>query len=272
MKAIYLCVLIFLFPAPGQAGETITFSAGSTQNSFQPSLAVPLLREAFRRNGYVFKVIYLPSARSLQSSNSGLTSGELHRVANLEKVTGGRFPNLVRIETPLLSLHTFAYARVGTQQIRTWKDLDGTIIAYKTGRRHIRNSLGKLSAKTMIFPVTSDIQAFEMLARQRVEFVITEREDANAILASHPDFKNIRPIAQLQVSTVHAYMNRKYTKLAVRISQTLAEMKTDGTFQTITNKAILAYDARQRTRARNGWIFPKGQNRTDDGAAPSIKP
>lgn len=249
MKTICLYFLIFLFPTIGHAGETITFSAGSALNTFQPSLAVPLLREAFKRSGYVFKVIYLPSARSLQSSNSGLTDGELHRVSNLAEITGGRFSNLVRINTALLSLHTFVYARSGTQRVSTWKGLDGHVIAYKIGRRHIRDSLGKLSAKTLIFPVASEEQAFEMLAHNRVEYVVTEREDGNAVLVAHPDFQDIRPMAQLQVIKVHAYMNKKYKKLAVQISKILAQMKTDGTFKAITDKATLAYYARQKNRA-----------------------
>ncbi len=259
MKTICLFFLVLFLPTFGFGAETITFSAGAALDAFQPSIAAPLLREAFTRSGYVLKVIHLPSARSLQASNAGLTDGELHRVANLAEVTRGRFPNLVRINTPLLNLRTFVFTRAGTPRVDDWENLDGHTIAYKTGRRHIRDSLGKLSAKTTVFPVTSDEQAFEMLARNRVEYVITEREDGDAILAARPDFRDIRPTTLLQVTTVHAYMNKRYKNLAVRISQILAQMKMDGTFKAIVNKATAAYYARQRSREERSAPFAKRQ-------------
>jgi len=90
--------------------DEIIFFGGEPLDRYQPSAIVPILKEAFKRNGIKFNAVYHPSLRSLVLSNSGATDGELHRVYDFHKASGDKYPNLIRIESQLLSGWTSAFS------------------------------------------------------------------------------------------------------------------------------------------------------------------
>ncbi len=98
---LFSLVLLALSPIQAQAVDEVHFVGGAPLDTYQPSVIVPILQEAFARNNINFKATHYPSARSLVMSNSGAADGELHRVYNFQEVSKGKYPNLIRGKTNL---------------------------------------------------------------------------------------------------------------------------------------------------------------------------
>jgi polar amino acid transport system substrate-binding protein len=232
--------LIFIistfFSSTANAIEEITFSGDSPLDDYQPQLIVPLLTEAFRRNGIRFNAKHYPGLRSLLMSNSGKTDGEMHRVYEFHKISGGNYPNLIRIESKLLSVWIAAFS---TQDIKihTWQDLKGYKVAYLRGRKAFKQQLDGVLPASQALTTVTDQQAFKMLAADRVDIVISESVQGGKIIANNPNFTNITEIGRLDEVKIYSYINSRHKELAPKIANTLEEMKLDGSFSDIVSKA-----------------------------------
>ncbi len=71
-SACLLVALIFIARASmANAADEVTFSGGAPLDGYQPRIIIPILKEAFKRNGIRFHANYHPSLRSLVMTNSG---------------------------------------------------------------------------------------------------------------------------------------------------------------------------------------------------------
>ena len=123
-----------------EAVDEVTFSGGAPIDGYQPRIIVPILKEAFKRNGIRFHAEYNSSLRSLQISNSGMVDGELHRVYEFAELSDGKYLNLIKIESKLLSVWLAAFASKDIK-IETWNDLKGYNVIYYRGGRMLSGSL-----------------------------------------------------------------------------------------------------------------------------------
>lgn len=237
MKKVFFAVLFLHIVCGGiaLAQEGVLFVGGSPLDTYQPRVIVPLLEEAFRRNGIEFKAESYPSARSLMMSNSGEADGELHRVYDFAEVSEGRFPNLVRIESELLVIHLSVFSE-DPATINDWSDLKGADVAYQRGRQNAQNYLEKAVKPKHIHPKNSDILAFRMLANGRVGFVVSESFEGQRMIFKNDEFKDIREVGRLKETRIYAYMHKKHRELAKTIAATLEAMKQDGTYSRIVER------------------------------------
>lgn len=234
MKYFILALLFVLVPCSGVAvaQDEVLFVGGAPLDSYQPQVIVPLLREAFARNGIRFEAEAYPSARSLVMSNSGEADGELHRVHNFAEVSKGRYPNLMRIEFQLMSVYLSVYSKKsGT--ISRWKDLKGYDIAFQRGRQNVRAYLENAVGKNDIHPKNTDLTAFYMLAEDRVDYVVAEDFEGQRILQLYPELQGIKAVGRLEETRIYSYINKKHSQLAETIAMTLTDMENDGTYQRI---------------------------------------
>ena len=223
-----------------QAGNEIVFTGGASLKSYQPSIIVPILTEAFKRNSIEFRAVYHPSLRSLMLVDSGKLDGELHRVYDFHKVSKGKYPNLIRIESKLLSVWLSIFS-AGDIRISGWESLKGYRVAYYRGRKDVEIILNKILAPDLINRVNTDQQAFSMLAAGRVDLVISESAQGQMLLESHQKFTNIVEAAKMDESKIYAYMHLKHKKIAAKIAQTLKGMKEDGSFLNIIEQVNLSF-------------------------------
>ncbi len=243
LKFVSLTFFVISLPLAtfhAMAVEEVTFSAGAPLDGFQAQIIIPVLVEAFKRNGIRFKAEHNPSLRSLQKSNSGTVDGELHRVYNFHKVSGGKYSNLLRIDSKILSVWLVAYATKEIN-INNWQDLKHYQVAYYLGRKNVETALDKIMPRSQVKAVSNDLQAFKILATNRTEIVISESVNGRAILNSSTEFKNIKEIARLNETTIYAYIHKKHKKLGIKIAKTIREMKTDRTFYKIVEKVLQSY-------------------------------
>ena len=236
-KHVFIIIFLVTFSpiSTAKATNEVTFSGGEPLNNYQPSVVVPILQEAFRRNGIRFSAKYYPSLRSLQLSNAGLMDGELHRVSDFHKVSAGQYPNLIKINSKLLSGWLAAFATKNII-IEDWKDLKEYKIAYYRGRKDVELFLNNILPLKYTNSVTTDQQAFRMLINGRVDIVITESRQGAKIIASNPVFAGVSEISKLKESQIFSYMHKKHKTLIKKIAETIEEMKRDGSFSNIVNE------------------------------------
>jgi len=207
-------VLIFLlFSHLSFSKETITFSAGAKLTDRQASFIIPKLKKAFSKMDIEFRAVFIPSERSIVHSNSGITDGELHRIKDFHKVTNGKYPNLIKINHKMMSVWVSAFAVDKKIKINSWEDFKKYKICYYRGRKNIQNRVDKIVPKENIFIVKNDLQAFSMLARKRVDIVISESSQGLEIIKSDSQFSNIREIKKLNETEIYSYINKKYKHL-----------------------------------------------------------
>ena len=234
---VFLCALT---PLSSQAVEDITFTGGRPLSEYQPSIIVPILTEAFKRNGIRFKALYHPSLRSLLYSSTGSLDGELHRVYDFHEVSGGKYPDLIRIESEMLTVWRGVFA---TKEIKfeTWDDLKGYRVAYTRGRKSMEKILHQYLLAKHIVVSDSDIQAFEMLSDGLVDLVLAGSRVGDSLLENYSQFSNITKIKKISPIRIYSYIHKKHQQLAAKIADTIEQMKKDGTYARIVeavNKSI----------------------------------
>ncbi len=238
-KTVIILYLLMQVPRVCAVDE-VTFSAGAPLDSFQGQIIISVLNEAFKRNGIKFNAEYNPSLRSLERSNTGRVDGELHRVYDFHRVSNHQYPNLIRIESKLLSVWVAAFAKENIK-IKKWSDLKDYRVVYYLGRKNVETFLGEVVPKNQILAVSNDVQAFQLLAAKRADVVISESINGQSIIKSRPVFNDIKEVAKLNETSIYAYFHKKHRELSTRIAKTLDEMKKEGSFIKMTDDVIKNY-------------------------------
>ena len=224
---------MFFWAAISHAQDKIVFSGGAPLDTYQPSIIVPLLTEAFKRNGIKFEAQYLPSKRSLLKSNSGDTDGELHRVYEFQKVTGNAYPNLIRIESEMMVVYFAAFAS-RDMNVKDVDDLNGLKLVFKAGRKNLQKILGSRYSKSQIRTYTTDREALLMVARGRYDLAFTESFDGAILIHQNEALRELREVMRVSRTPIYSYIHKKHAHLAGLIAETLEKMKADGTYAQIS--------------------------------------
>jgi len=230
-------MLIICFSPTSLALDSITFASGAPLNDYQARVIIPILTEAFRKNNITFNAKYIPSLRSLEISNSGKLDGELHRVSNFHKITGNQYNNLIRIDHKFLSVHLTVFAKEQFV-INNSGNLQHYNLAYYRGRNDVDKLLSQYKTQRNIYKVNTDFQAFQMLAANRVDIVISESQIGNSIINTDTKFNNIKEIKRLAKTDIYSYIHKKHQSLLPILKNTLQQMKLQGELEQIKSKVI----------------------------------
>jgi polar amino acid transport system substrate-binding protein len=216
------------------------FTGGAPHGTYQPSIIIPILTEAFRLNGIEFSSEYNPSLRSLMLSDSGEFDGELHRVFDFQDISNNKYPNLLRVDTHLVSVWQSFYTNIKGISVETIQDLSPYRVSYYRGRQNVQKLLEGIIPESQISQVSTDEQAFKMLNSGRIDIVISESRQGNSIIEKnhYSDIYEIKKIDEIRICT---YLHKKHSLLVPLLNETLLEMKRNGTFDRIFNEAERAY-------------------------------
>ncbi|OEU71396.1 MAG: hypothetical protein BA863_11195 [Desulfovibrio sp. S3730MH75] len=236
-------VIIFLLTlsSVAVAQDEVHFASGSPLSSYQSRMTYPLLKEAFKLNGVEFDAKSYPSPRALLMSNSGTLDGELHRVYEFHEVSGGKYPNLVRIECQLMSAYIAVFSMNIDVEISDWNQLVGAKVGFVRGRKNMESFLGEVLRPGNVIPQSDELSLFKMLARGYIDYAISGSLDGRRFLIKHPGFSGIKEVGKLKEMKIYAYMHKKHAALAKKVAITLIEMKKDGSFQKMVNDARHSY-------------------------------
>jgi polar amino acid transport system substrate-binding protein len=186
-----------------------------------------LSKEAFRRIGVDFKLVSLPSERSLHSVNLGEVDGEGLRIAGLSD----QYSNLVQVPERYIGISFVAFARDATIRLdQGWDSLKPQQVAFINGWKMFE---ANASGARSVSKVDKPEQMFLMLDGGRVDLALYTLADGVA-LARSMGLGAIAPIAPaLKDVDMYLYLNRKHEALVPRLARALREMKADGSYNRI---------------------------------------
>ena len=224
-RLLFLAAPLVLSPALHAEKPTITVSTNNTPHDRQALQEIS--REAFRRVGVEFKLISLPSERSLHSANLGEVDGEGLRVPGLS----AQYPNLVQVPERYIGISFVAFAKEATIRLdQGWDSLKPYRIAFITGWKMFENNAG---GARVVNKVDKAEQMFLLLDGGRIDLALYTRADGIA-LARSMGLATVMPVApSLKDVDMYLYLHKKHEALVPKLAQALRDMKTDGSYNRI---------------------------------------
>jgi polar amino acid transport system substrate-binding protein len=222
---LLLAILLGLVSVARADKPMITVSTNNTPLDRQA--LHDLSKEAFRRIGVDFKLVSLPSERSLHSVNLGEVDGEGLRIAGLSD----QYSNLVQVPERYIGISFVAFARDATIRLdQGWDSLKPQRVAFINGWKMFE---ANASGARSVSKVDKPEQMFLMLDGGRVDLALYTLADGVA-LARSMGLGAIAPIAPaLKDVDMYLYLNRKHEALVPRLARALREMKADGSYNRI---------------------------------------
>ncbi|NQV45118.1 MAG: transporter substrate-binding domain-containing protein [Rhodospirillales bacterium] len=232
-----IIVALLVVATPSFANNKIVLNTGirdpfTTQDN--QGFIDQLLREVFRRIGVEAEVIvYQTASKSLTNANAGIDDGAALRVKGLES----KFPNLIQVPEKLMDNDFVAYSLGLDVVTDDWSSLDQHRIAYINGWQIFQNNLGHHNKTTK---TENAQQMIDLLTNDSVDMVLYERwqglwraSQLGISLTGHEP-----PLAQREM---FMYLHKKHEDIVAPAAKALADMKTDGTYQTIFDKTLGVY-------------------------------
>ncbi len=192
-----------------------------------------VVSEVFRRIGLKARVeSYEASARALINANADIDQGVAMRIKGLER----KYPNLVRVEEPLINNDFVAYSRNLELSTYGWKSLTPYTVAYIHGWLIFERNL---SARQEKHALKKPAQMFTMLDKGRVDLVLYERWQGQQYARKSGLQVTVHepPLASV---TMYMYVHQNHAHLAPRLAKALLEMKTDGSYQLLYDRTLTA--------------------------------
>jgi polar amino acid transport system substrate-binding protein len=206
------------------AQDLITISTNNTPLDRQ--VLSEVLREAMGRLGLPWRLLSLPSERSLHEANAGAVDGEGLRVPGLS----AQYPNLIQVPESFTSISFVAFGRVpaggaAPRLEQGWRDLSAYRVAHIVGWKLFEASVGNTRA---LHKVDKPEQLFRMLESGRIDLALYTRADGLALVRSlglggiqvlEPALKDV---------DMYLYLHRRHADLVPRLAQVVRAMKADG--------------------------------------------
>ena len=229
IRSFLTLLLILPMGLVAAQGQSVTISTNNTP--MDRKVLEQVSQEAFRRVGVDFKLVSLPSERSLHSANQGDVDGEGLRVAGLS----GQYPNLLQVPEPFVRIAFVAFSRDPTIDLKGgWDSLKPYRVAFITGWKMFEANV--TSAK-VVNKVDTPEQIFHMLEAGRIDLALYTRTDG-MVLARSLGFSTVAPRSPaLKEVDMYLYLNKKHQGLVPKLAQALRDMKADGSYTRILSTA-----------------------------------
>jgi polar amino acid transport system substrate-binding protein len=195
-----------------------------------------LVEEIFKRLNIEIKLVWLPAKRALTSTNDGVYDGNIARTRAVEK----KFTNLIRVPEKVFDYEFMAYSKNPSITLPDWASLKPYVVGIINGWQIVERNV----ADARLVTRANDYeQLFKLLDKGRVEIAILDRAMGSWKLKQLGlDIYPIEPPIIKQPMFI--YLNRKHESLVPEIARVVAEMKQDGTFTAIYEKALPDYGNR----------------------------
>ncbi|MEW6513833.1 MAG: transporter substrate-binding domain-containing protein [Pseudomonadota bacterium] len=222
--AFLVCLLALVMPA---FAEMPTLSVSTNNTPMDRKALEQLSQEAFRRIGVNFKLVSLPSERSLNSANLGEVDGEGLRVAGLSS----QYPNLIQVPERFIGISFVAFAKDASIRIdRGWDSLKPYSVAFITGWKMFEANAG---GARVVNKVDKPEQLFQMLDSGRIDLALYTRADG-VVMARKLGMSAIAPLSPaLKDVDMYLYLHKKHEALVPRLTKALQDMKADGSYNRI---------------------------------------
>jgi len=192
-----------------------------------------LVEEIFKRLNIEYKLVWLPSQRSLTFTNDGVDDGNIARTRAIEK----KFTNLIRVPEKVFDFEFMAYSKNPSITLSDWASLKPYVVGIINGWQIVERNV---AGARLVTRANNYEQLFKLLDKGRVEVAILDRAMGSWKLKQlRLDIYPIEPAIIKQPMFI--YLNKKHESLIPEIARVVAEMKQDGTFTAIYEKALPSY-------------------------------
>lgn len=224
-QAIAWSATMLALPAMAQLPTALTISTNNTP--LDRKALAQLAEEACKRIGVGFKLVSLPSERSLLSANQGEVDGEGLRVAGLEE----SYSHLLRVPERFIGISFVAFATNPAITLSEgWASLQPHRVAFINGWKMFE---ANATGARVVHRLDKAEQLFQMLAAGRIDLALYTRADGLA-LVRQLGLSGITPLAPaLRDVDMYLYLHQKHQNLVPRLAKALREMKADGSHQRI---------------------------------------
>jgi len=221
---------VLSFDKSCSAEETITFAFWEEPSQHPAWRSAELVyTEAFRRLGMKFRYEIYPAKRASMMINTGQVDGEPARYCWY----GNKFPNVIRVEEPLIADPIQVYATNPNISCKNWESLRNQKyrVDYRRGSLIMEQNLTSLVRAEDLFAINEPIQGLRKLVAGHTDIFIDNNISILPLLAA-PEFVNsgIREVCQLQKIFLYAYLHKRHAALASNLTDTLRQMKREGLF------------------------------------------
>lgn len=228
---ISLLFIATIFANEARSAEKLVYSYGGT---FLGGICSKIMAAAHDRVGIEMTISSFPAKRALKSSNSGLTDGEICRIAGLES----KFPNLVRIDPSYISMTASAFSTNHSIKVEDWHSLSNYQIGIHRGHLYAENATRGMHVTTL----NSDKHIIQMLLRGRVDVgVLADWAALKAIkeIGVGDEIKKLK--APLIDIPLYLYLHKKNKNYASVLGESIQEVIDDGTAKRIIEAELLPY-------------------------------
>ncbi|MFV1982612.1 MAG: substrate-binding periplasmic protein, partial [Thiohalomonadales bacterium] len=190
-----------------------------------------IAQEAFSRLNVKLEIVQLPAERSLINSNKGIIDGEMGRIAGLNS----KYKNLVQVNEKIMDWEFVVYSNKKINLNNGWNSLIPYTVAIINGWKILEKNV---PSEVELTKVKYQAQLFGMLKLHRSDLIIYEKWSGKYYLKKNniTDVKLIpRPLITKEL---FIYLNKKHSKLAVKLASSLKSMKDDGTYKKIESETL----------------------------------
>lgn len=229
MRALVALLLLLASCLAPSFAATPTITVSTNNTPLDRKALQALGQEAFRRVGVEFRLVGLPSERSLYAADRGEVDGEGLRVEGLS----AQYANLVQVPERFIGVSFVAFARDRSLRVdRGWESLKPHSVAFINGWKMFE---ANASGARIVNRVDKPEQLFRMLDGGRVDLALYTRADGVA-LAREMGLAGVVPLEPaLKDVDMYLYLHRRHEALAPRVAQALRDMKADGSWQRIVS-------------------------------------
>lgn len=189
-----------------------------------------LVEEIFKRLDIQHTLVWLPSQRSLVFTDNGVNDGNIARTRAVEK----KFTKLVRVPEKVFDFEFMAYSKDPSITLPDWNSLKPYVVGIINGWQIVERNVADARLVTR---ANNYEQLFKLLDKDRVEVAILDRAMGSWKLKQLGlDIFPVEPPIIKQPMFI--YLHKKHESLVPRIARILAEMKQDGTFDAIYERAL----------------------------------
>ena len=220
---------------PSFAKNSLTLSSGDVyppmQSENHTGFTNLVLKEAFNRIGYKVDFHTVPNERSLIRTNNGLSDGEIHRIAGLEK----KYPNLIRVPEKLMNWKFVVFSKQDINTKQGWDSLKPYFTSFINGWKIFEYNIPK---EVKITTVRNPEALFSLLNKDRTDIVLYELWQGLELIKKR-NFKNIKvsypPLANKEMFT---YLHKRHAHIVPKLAQALKDMKADGAYERLYQQII----------------------------------
>lgn len=245
IKRISLIIILIAASLAVQATDSkvikLAFLANPNTDLYTKWLHL-IYNDAFNRLGINFSYIVMPALRASRMADLGNIDGETARVASY----GDAYPNLIRIEEPILTMNISAYTYDPSIKVQSWQDIKNSQynVDYYRGIYLIYQRLiSYVEPENLSYSSTPEESLLKLIrpkGRGRIDLYIGVEQSTTELLNT-TQFMNvkIRTLTRLEESDIYGYLHKRHSGLDVKLAKIFRQMKSEGKFDEYYNQAKL---------------------------------